>query len=330
MSPIDISFLNPTSKAFLAQYPEAINFDVFTASDARSRPDGSIIEDIKAPVVDIEQIEIPDQNDGHLINCTVYKPIDTPADAKLPVFVYIPGGGFCCIHEPNYVYFLSTVGFYFVVELNCIALFVNYSLSPEVKFPVALYECHSVIDHVTKTNTAAKLQIDATRVVVGGDSAGGNLSTAVALLAKQRKLQHPIKHQILYYPFIDNDSTTESYTKFGEGFYFTKKMADYFLEWYAPDKELKEDILLFPNKASVEDLVGLPPAFLVTCEADIVRDEGESYGRRLRAANVPVSSVRVNGVLHGFVSSPPLFSDESYHIIDMTKTVLRKAFNADT
>ncbi|KAI8647236.1 alpha/beta hydrolase fold-domain-containing protein [Parasitella parasitica] len=146
------------------------------------------------------------------------------------------------------------------------------------------------------------------------------------VLAKQQVLEHPIKHQILYYHIVDNDSTTESYKKFSKGFYFTKKMADYFLKCYAPDKGF-EDILLFPNKASTEDLVGLPPAFLVTCEADILRDEGESYGRKLRVANVSVSSIRVNGVLYGFVSCPPLFSDESYHTIDMTKTVLQKAFN---
>ncbi|KAK4514298.1 uncharacterized protein ATC70_001890 [Mucor velutinosus] len=81
-----------------------------------------------------------------------------------------------------------------------------------------------------------------------------------------------------------------------------------------------------PNKASVEDLAGLPPASLITGEADILRDEGEIYGRKLVSANVPVSSFRVNGVIHGFMSWDVFFSDESYYVIDMTKSVLRKAF----
>lgn len=92
------------------------------------------------------------------------------------------------------------------------------------------------------------------------------------VLAKQRnQLQNCIKHQILYYPCVDNDFSTESYKKYGEGFFFTKKMAHEFLKCYAPTEEL-ENMLLFPNKASVEDLVGLPPALLITCEADVLCD----------------------------------------------------------
>ena len=150
-----------------------------------------------------------------------------------------------------------------------------------------------------------------------------------SVLAKQRnQLEHPIKHQILYYPCLDNDTENESYTKFREGFFFTKKMADHFLKSLALDEDL-ENILLFPNKAPIKDLVELPPAFLVTCEADVLREEGEAYGRKLAAANVPVSSFRVNGVLHGFLSSSAFFSDEAYHVIDMTKTVLQKAFSVN-
>ncbi|KAI8647237.1 hypothetical protein BD408DRAFT_427974 [Parasitella parasitica] len=110
MSSIDTSFLNPIFKEFVAKYPEAIDFDTFTALDIRSRPDGSIPEDIKAPL--------------------------------------------------------------FAVEFNCVVLFVNYSLGPEVKFPAALNECYSVVEYATNRNTSAILQIDPTRVVVGGDSTG--------------------------------------------------------------------------------------------------------------------------------------------------------------
>lgn len=145
------------------------------------------------------------------------------------------------------------------------------------------------MEYVTNPTTASKLQIDPSRVAVGGDSAGGNLSAAVScknttrllfcnywkywiVLAKQRnQIHHSIKHQVLYYPCVDNDFSTESYEKYGVGFFLTKKMTNEFLKCYAPTNEL-DNMLLFPNKASVDDLVGLPPALLITCEADVLRD----------------------------------------------------------
>lgn len=137
-------------------------------------------------------------------------------------------------------------------------------------------------------------------MVVGGDSAGGNLTAGVSckappincfhlsrnidifffsVLAKQRnQLEHPIKHQILYYPCVDNDTENESYIKYREGFFFTKKMADHFLACHVLDKD-HENMLMFPNKAPIEDLVGLPPVLLVTCEADVLR-EGKKFDVR--------------------------------------------------
>ncbi|KAL9555880.1 hypothetical protein MBANPS3_002162 [Mucor bainieri] len=323
MPTIDTSFLSPIFKALVSQCPEAVDFDKVTVQQARANSNNSTMQsDAEGPPVDIEKSEIPDQTDGHSIKVTLYKPQGISSDEKLPALVFFPGGGFCFIEESFYTFLLST----YAVDLNCIAIFVNYSLSPEFKFPVALNEAHSVIEFVTNHTTACKLQIDPTRVAVGGDSAGGNLSAAVSLLAKQRnQLQNSIKHQILYYPCVDNDFSTESYQRYKEGFFLTKKMTTEFLKCYAPTEEL-ENMLLFPNKATVEDLVGLPPVLLITCEADVLRDEGEIYGRKLVAANVPVSSFRVNGVIHGFMSSPVFFSDEAYHVIDMTKRVLRDAF----
>ncbi|KAL7312999.1 hypothetical protein PS15m_008701 [Mucor circinelloides] len=322
MPSIDTSFLSPIFKALVTQCPEAVDFDKVTVQQARVGSNDNMQADTEGPPVDIEKIEIPDQTDGHCIKVTLYKPEGISPHENLPAFVFFPGGGFCFIEESFYVFLLST----FAVDLNCIVVFVNYSLSPEVKFPVALNEAHSVVEYVTNPTTAPKLQIDPSRVAVGGDSAGGNLSAAVSLLAKQRnQIHHSIKHQVLYYPCVDNDFSTESYEKYGVGFFLTKKMTNEFLKCYAPTDEL-DNMLLFPNKASVDDLVDLPPALLITCEADVLRDEGEVYGRKLVAASVPVSSFRVNGVIHGFMSSPVFFSDEAYHVIDMTKSALRKAF----
>lgn len=171
-------------------------------------------------------------------------------------------------------------------------LLVNYSLSPEVRFPVALEECYTVVSHATDPELAAKLRINPKRVALGGDSAGGNLTAAVTskswsqlpyqrhdtyrkpilVLAKQRKdLKNSIKYQVLYYPATEDTFATGSYKNYGEGYYLTNGLVRLFFNNYKTE-EAKDSILLCPGKATVEDVTGVPPALLVTGEADVLRD----------------------------------------------------------
>ncbi|CAO0793146.1 unnamed protein product [Mucor circinelloides] len=321
MSSFDTSFLNPSSKVFLSYVPSDIDYSKMTIADVRNSPKVPLSDDIPRPNVTVESIEIPADTDGHSIPVDVYRPKEA-GDAILPALVYLPGGGWGVSAQGAHPYLATKLA----GETNCVVLLVNYSLSPEVRFPVALEECYTVVSHATNPEHASKLRVDPTRVALGGDSAGGNLTAAVTILAKQRNnLKNSIKYQVLYYPATEDNFATESYKKFGDGYYLTAGLTKLFFGNYKTE-EAKDSILLCPGKATVEDVTGVPPALLVTGEADVLRDEGESYGRKLLQANVPVNSVRINAVIHGFMSIPMLHSPETLTVIDMTTNALRKVF----
>ncbi|CEP11517.1 hypothetical protein [Parasitella parasitica] len=323
MSPVDTSFLNPSSRVFLSNVPSDIDYSKLTILNVRNSPKVPLSDDIPRPDVTVESIKIPADTDRHPISVDVYRPKQA-GDAVLPALIYLPGGGWGVAAQGAHPYLATKLA----AEANCAVLFVNYSLSPEVRFPVALEECYTVVSHATTPELAEKLKVDPTRVALGGDSAGGNLTAAVTILAKQRdSLVNKIKFQILYYPATNDDFETESYKKFGEGYYLSNGLIKLFYNNYKTE-EGKDSILLCPGKATVEDVAGVPPALLVTGEADVLRDEGESYGVKLLQANVPVTSVRMNGVIHGFMSIPMLHSEETLTVIDITTKALCKHRNA--
>jgi acetyl esterase len=214
-------------------------------------------------------------------------------------------------------------------ETHCAVFLVKYSLSPEVRFPVAVEECYSVTEYVSTPEHAKSLNVDPTRVAVGGDSAGGNLTISTTLLAKQRNLANKIKFQVLYYPSTAATCDTPSYHQFGEGHFLTSDITKFFGNNYFSGPEDLDNILAVPIKATTEDLTDLPPALCITGEADVLRDEGEAYAHKLLDANVPVTSYRVQGVLHGFMSVPPLHSQETLQVIDITTAQLRRVFAAE-
>ncbi|KAI8643285.1 Alpha/Beta hydrolase protein [Parasitella parasitica] len=321
MSPADTSFLNHSSKVFLSYVPPDIDYSKLTIEDVRNSPKAPLSDDIPRPDVIVENIKIPLDTDGHPISVDVYRPRQA-RDAVLPALIYLPGGGWGVAAQGAHPYLAKKLA----GEANCAVLLVNYSLSPEVRFPVALEECYTVVSHATTPDLAAKLKVDPTRVAVGGDSAGGNLTAAITILAKKRNnLVNSIKYQILYYPATNDNFATESYKKFGEGYYLSNSLIRLFYNNYKTEED-KDNILLCPGKATVKEVAGVPPALLVTGEADVLRDEGESYGVKLLQANVPVTSVRINGVIHGFMSIPMLHSEETLIVIDMTTKALRKIF----
>lgn len=164
------------------------------------------------------------------------------------------------------------------------------------------------------------------------------------VLAKQRKdLKNDIKYQVLYYPATEHNSNNESYRLYGQGFMLTKEATKYFDANYHSELAVN-NVLRSPGLATTEELQGLPPALLVVAEADVLRTgkirfivyrncanylvEGEEYGRKLSKAGVPVTSIRVNGVIHGFMSITPVYDEGTLAIIDMTTAALRRVFNA--
>jgi acetyl esterase/lipase len=137
-------------------------------------------------------------------------------------------------------------------------------------------------------------------VVIAGDSCGGNLAAALTLMAKQRG-GPTFRAQALIYPVTDCEFDTESYEQFAEGYHLRKDMMEWFWDQYTQDPSERERITVSPLKAGLEDLQGLPPALVINGEAEVLRDEGEAYARKLRAAGVDVEASRYGGVIHDFM-----------------------------
>lgn len=237
----------------------------------------------------------------------------------LPVILYIHGGG----------WILGNAGTHdrLVRELSSGAsaalAFVEYDRSPEATFPVAIEQAYATAQWLIANADAENL--DVSRLAVAGDSVGGCMTAAVAILAKRRG-DVTFVHQSLYYPVTDGAQDTDSYAEFADGPFLTAKAMAWFWDAYAPDKSVRTDPIASPLKAADEDLVGLPEAFVIVDENDVLRDEGEAYARRLTSAGVRTTSVRYNGILHDFMMLNPLRSSAaSTAAVEQAIHVLSKA-----
>ncbi|CAO3655551.1 unnamed protein product [Mucor hiemalis] len=320
MVPITVT---PTSKKFLSGLPKGLDYTQITIPMLRAARDpAELDESIPRPKVTVEKIEIP-ANDGHAIDVEIYRPANIEKDEILPALVYLPGGGFCLAAQGAHPFLVTKLA----GEIRAAVFLVNYSLAPENKYPVALEECYSVVAHVTSAEHAAKYKVDPTRVALGGDSAGGNLTITTLLLAQERKLENSIKYQVLYYPATGGSLDNESHKLFGDEYYLTSDLTALFLNSYIRDEEDLKSKYVYPlPNTTVEELVGLPPALLIVGEVDVLRYEGEAWAHKLREANVPVTSFRIQGCIHGFMSIPLQHSEETLQSIDITVGALRRVF----
>jgi acetyl esterase/lipase len=184
------------------------------------------------------------------------------------------------------------------VGANAAVVFPNYSLSPEAQYPTAIEESYAVATWVAQHGAEANL--DPTRIAIAGDSVGGNMSAALTLLAKQRG-DVSFVQQVLFYPVTDASFDTDSYHQFAEGYFLRRDAMQWFWDQYTIDTAQRAEITASPLRASIDELAGLPPALVITGEADVLRDEGEAYANKLRAAGVPVTAVRYQGIIHDFV-----------------------------
>jgi len=182
-------------------------------------------------------------------------------------------------------------------------VFLEYARSPQAKYPVAIEQAYTATTWVAEHGAA--IGVDPSRLAVAGDGVGGNLATVTTLLAKERG-GPPIEFQVLFYPVTDANFETPSYRAFGaEGYWLTSETMRWFWDSYVPAPERKE-FTVSPLQASLEQLRGLPPALIMTCENDIVRDEGEAYAHKLMAAGVPVIATRYLGAIHDLVLLNPI------------------------
>jgi acetyl esterase len=203
---------------------------------------------------------------------------------------------------------------------RCVTVAVDYRLAPENKFPAAAEDCYAAT--LWAAEHARELGADASRIAVGGDSAGGNLSAVVSIMARDQG-KPAIKFQLLIYPATDGALDTYSHQTFKE-YFLTDKAVQYFWGHYVRSAADKKDPLASP--ALARSHAGLPPALIITAEFDPLRDEGEAYGEKLRAAGVPVTVTRYDGMIHGFFTMTGVL-DQGKKAVEQASEALRKAFS---
>jgi acetyl esterase len=285
-------------------------------------PDGArkVLDDIQAapidkPDVDEKWITVPAEVGD--VRVRIVKPVG--ATGSLPTVLYVHGGGWILGNGGTHDRLIRELA----VGADAAVVFVEYDRSPEARYPVAIEQAYATAQWVTREGAAEGL--DASNLVVAGDSVGGNMTAVLAILAKQRG-DVTFLHQSLYYPVTDAGQDTESYRTYADGPYLTAKAMAWFWDAYLPEKDKRGDITASPLRASLDDLAGLPPAFVIVDENDVLRDEGEAYARRLIEAGVPTTSVRYNGTMHDFMMLNPVRStNAATGAVEQAIAVLRKA-----
>lgn len=247
---------------------------------------------VDMPPVDVRAVEL-DVGKGRQLKADIIRP--QGIKEKLPVIYYIHGGGW--VMGDNVTHRRLTAELAAMVPAAVV--FPVYTPAPEGQFPKVTRDLFTGLKYIAEQGE--KLQIDTSRLAVAGDSVGGGMATIMTLMAKQNGFRPKIAGQILLYPVTAAGFDTESYQKFADGPWLTKKAMEWFWDQYLPEKTKRLNILAAPLEADIKELEGLPPALVITDENDVLRDEGEAYARKLDAAGVETTSVRFNGTMHDFM-----------------------------
>ncbi|MEU6553863.1 alpha/beta hydrolase [Streptomyces sp. NPDC046915] len=247
--------------------------------------------EIGKPAVDEEWITVSGGPTGE-VRARVVRPAG--ATGQLPVILYIHGAGWVFGNAHTHDRLVRELA----VGAGAAVVFPEYDLSPEARYPVAIEQNYAVARWVVEQGGTKGL--DGSRLAVAGDSVGGNMTAALTLMAKERG-GLPLVQQVLFYPVTDAAFDTGSYHQFAEGYFLRRDGMQWFWNQYTTDEDQRAEITASPLRATTEQLTGLPPALVVTAEADVLRDEGEAYANKLRQAGVPVTAVRVQGIIHDFV-----------------------------
>ena len=279
--------MDPQTRAFLDAVALAKGPSLAALPPAEAREIFSGLTDIFMPMTEVAAAT--DHTTPGGVGLRIYRPLDA-ADGPLPAVLYIHGGGWVLGNVGTH----DTLCRHLANASQVVVASVDYRLAPEHPFPKPLEDCQEALHYLV--DQAAAHGIDPHRLAVAGDSAGGNLSAALAI--KSRDEEGPaIKAQLLIYPVIDARCHTESYATYATDHGLTKDEMLVFWQSYLGEIDGSHP-LASPNHT--ESLSHLPPARVITAEYDILRDEGEAYAQLLEAAGVPVELERYNGVIHGF------------------------------
>ncbi|WP_028479738.1 alpha/beta hydrolase [Nocardia sp. CNY236] len=283
--------LEPAAAAFAEATAEPPYLFQIPPAEGRAAVDEVQSGEIAKPEVDEEWVTVPGGPTGE-VRARIVRPAG--ATGALPVIIYIHGAGWVFGNAHTHDRLVRELA----VGTSAAVVFPEYDRSPEHRYPVAIEQNWTVARWIV-TDGATK-GLDATRIAVAGDSVGGNMSAALTLMAKERGGLE-LRQQVLFYPVTDAAFDTPSYHRFAEGYFLRRDAMFWFWDQYTTDESERAQITASPLRATTEQLTGLPPALVITAEADVLCDEGEAYADKLRAAGVPVTAVRYQGVIHDFV-----------------------------
>src|SRR4051794_37923656 len=283
--------LEPAAQAFADATAEPPFLFDLPPEEGRAAVDQVQAGEVAKPDVDEEWITVSGGPTGQVPVRLVRPP---NASGMLPVIVYIHGAGWVFGDAHTHDRLVRELS----VEVGAAVAFPEYDRSPDARYPVAIEQNYAAARWVQREGASHGL--DTTHVAVAGDSVGGNMAIAATLMAKQRGDVH-FAAQVLFYPVTDANFETDSYHQFAEGYFLRRDGMQWFWDQYTTDDDQRAEITASPLRASIEELAGLPPALVITGEADVLRDEGEAYANKLRQAGVAVTAVRYQAIIHDFV-----------------------------
>ncbi len=250
--------------------------------------------------VDMSGVQVSEKTikaDNQNIKLTIVRPANVKGTP--PAFMFFHGGGWVLGDYPTHARMIRDL----VVDSEAVAVYVDYSPSPEAHYPTAINQAYAATKWVAEHGK--EINVDGSRLAVAGNSVGGNMAAVVALMAKEQN-SPKLRYQVLLWPVTDANFDTESYKTYAEGHFLTKNMMTWFWDSYTTDPKQRAEIHASPLRATTEQLKGLPPALVQTAQLDVLRDEGEAYARKLDAAGVDVTAVRYNGMVHDYGLLNPL------------------------
>jgi acetyl esterase len=285
--------LDPVIAALFAQMPMMANFPMWDRTPADARRAFKTFCQFAEPQVPIGKVENLDApGPAGPIKLRVYTPV-AAGGAALPGLVYFHGGGFVVGDLDCYEALCRTLA----NESGCRVISVDYRLAPEHRFPATVEYCFAALSWIEAN--ALALAIDANRIAVAGDSAGGNLAAVMCLLSKDNRNVPNIDFQVLIYPATAWGIGT-SETSYGQGYFLTSETMKWFFAHYVPQGADLSDPRLSPLAA--KDHSGLPPAYIVSAGFDPLRDSAVQYAEKLKAAGVAVTHVDYPSMIHGYLS----------------------------
>ena len=304
MSNILYSELEQNARTLLNNLQQQGGPPIYTLSPDKAR---GVLSGLQAstPIqklpADVENRTILGGSNSKDVSTTIVRPRNSGIE-PLPVVIFTHGGGWVLGGFDTHERLVREIA----IKANVVVVFVNYTLSPEGKYPTALEQAYATANWVARNGQS--INVDSSRLAVVGDSVGGNLTAALTLLAKERG-GPSIRFQVLFYPVTDANFDTPSYEKYEQGYWLTREGMKWFWNNYTSKETNRKEPTVSPLQASKGQLSGLPPALIINGENDVLCDEGETYALKLLEAGVRVTAVRYHGTIHDFVMLNAITND---------------------